>query len=284
MNKWGLVTEGGGMRGAYTAGCLKWLAEKNFEFATATSISATAVFNAYFVAHDIEALEKLGIELMSDKHNVGVLPAITELQLLGYHNMFDKLLRNVVPLYIDNIRKAKTLMQLGVYCMEDHEMIWVDNKLIDDKLRYLKASCVLPVAGRSVKIDGKHYLDGGVMTMMPIFRALELGNDRLFCITTKHESYVRTPNGKILSFFIDLMYRRYPKMRESINERVNIYYQEMDKVDELVKKGQAILMRPSRLYDVSRLKATKEDLAGLFELGYQDCENRKEEISAFFNR
>jgi len=282
MVKYGLVLEGGGMRAAYTAGCLKWLLENDIKFDNASAISATAVLNAYFIAEDVAAIEKLGVELMSDKHNVGVRPFFTELQLLGYNYMFKRLLKEQTPLNIEKLRQAKTLMQFGVYCKEDHQMKWVDNESCDEDLRYLKASVVLPVGGRSVKIAGKHYLDGGVMTMMPIFHAQDLANDRFFCITTKHESYVRTPNSKLLSRVIDLLYWRYPKMRESIKQRVAIYYQEIDRVTELVAKKQAIFMRPSVLVNVSRLSATKEDLVELFNVGYQDCQKRKAEIYEFF--
>ena len=282
--KYGIVSEGGGMRGAYTAGVLRWLLENDINFDNASSISATAVLMAYYVAEDKEALERLGVELMSDKHNVGWRPVVRELQLLGYHYMFNNLIKKKVPLNIENIRKSKTLMQLGVYCKETHELIWVDNKTFDDELKYLKATVLMPVAGRCPVIDGKHYMDGGVMTMMPIFHSMEFKNDRYFCITTKHASYVREPNGKFLSFVIDVLYHRYPRMRASIKDRVKTYYDEMGKIDELIKEGRGILMRPSRLLPVSRLSASKEDLAELYKLGYQDCEDRKEEIYKFMGK
>jgi predicted patatin/cPLA2 family phospholipase len=111
-----------------------------------------------------------------------------------------------------------------------------------------------------------------------------LGNDRFFFFFTKHESYVQKPNGGFLNFIIDLLYWRYPRMRKSIRGRVAIFYKEIDQVEELQKAGKAIFMRPSKLFNVSRLSATKEDLIGLFNLGYQDCEDRKAEIKAFFGK
>ena len=284
MNKYGLVLEGGGMRGAYTAGCLKWLLEKGIEFQTASAISATAVFNAYYLTGDKAALEKLGTELMSDKNNVGIIPILTELQILGYRHMFGKLLKKEVPLDFDKLRASSTLMQFGVYSKEEQKLHWIDNHSIDQDLKYLRASCVLPVACRAVKVGKQHFMDGGIETMMPIFHAQDIGNDRFFCVTTKHSSYVRTPNGKFLSFVIKWMYHRYPKLLASIDDRVNIYYREMGTIEDLVKENKAILMRPSRLINVSRLKATKDDLVELFNLGYSDCEDRKAEIMAFFGK
>ena len=281
MKKYALVTEGGGKRGAYTAGCLKWLIDHNIEFDSCNAISATAVFNSYFLAKDTKALETISTKLLNDKQNIGIIPVFREFQLMGYNFMFNHLLKREAPLDFEKVKQAKGKLQFGVYSKEEAKLVWVDNEMLAKHPGYLQASCVLPVAGRSVKIDKKHYLDGGIETMMPIFHAQATGNELFFCITTKHESYIREPNGKLLSFIINLLYFRYPKMIASINKRVEIYYQEMGRIEELIKDKKALLMRPSKLLNVSRLSASTKDLEELFEMGYQDCENRKEEIIMF---
>ena len=50
MSKLGLVLEGGGMRGAYTAGCLAWMIDQQLEVDYGVGISAGAVnICAYFL-------------------------------------------------------------------------------------------------------------------------------------------------------------------------------------------------------------------------------------------
>ncbi len=281
--KYGLVLEGGGMRGAYTAGCLKWLLENNIKFDHGCAISATAVLIVYYTTGDKEALEKIGIELMCDENNVGLKPLFKEGSLLGYKHMFNELLVNVVPINEQKVRNSDMEMEFGIYELETDSTVWVNNQTFDTELKRLHASCVLPIAGRKVKIGNNNYIDGGVNSMMPIFRSIEKGNDKFFCITTKHESYVRKPNSALIAKLLSFLYRKYPNMVRKTNlERVDIYNREIDEVEKLVKEKKAMFMRPSVLFDVSRLSATKEQLTGLFNQGYMDCENKKTEIYDFF--
>ena len=55
----------------------------------------------------------------------------------------------------------------------------------------------------------------------------------------------------------------------------------MDKVKDLCDKNEAILLRPTKNLGVSRFKGDHDQLDALFHLGYQDLEDRKEEILAF---
>jgi predicted patatin/cPLA2 family phospholipase len=281
--KIGLVLEGGGMRGAYTAGCLKWFLENDIIFDYAVSISATAIHLTTFVQENIQGLYDLSVRWVSDPRNIGFKTFLKEGQPVGYDFVFDYVLKDEVPLNIEKIRSAKQAMEFGVYEMDTDTQLWINNQQLDDNYRLLKASCVLPLGGRSIKFNNHRYIDGGVRSMMPIFRSIEMNMDKHVCITTKHESYVRKPNSGLISFLISLFYWRYPQMIKGIADRVAVYYREMGQIDELVKQGNALLLRPSKLFKVSRLSAEKKDLEALFLQGYMDCESKKAQLLAFIN-
>ena len=78
MSKIGLVLEGGGMRGAYTAGALAWLIDNNIEFKYGTGISSGAMHICSYFKKDKKALEDIGCRYMSDKRNVGIIPLLKE--------------------------------------------------------------------------------------------------------------------------------------------------------------------------------------------------------------
>lgn len=282
--KIGLVLEGGGMRGAYTAGCLKWLIEQNLYFDHACAISATAVFLEYYITKDVVSLEKLGRGLMCDKNNIGILPILKERTILGYNYIFDQILKKITPLSVEKIKQSKTLAEIGVYDLKSDSLVWIDNQTFDEDLQFLRASCILPLAGKTVSINDRKYMDGGVLSMLPIFHSEQAGNDKFFCITTKHKSYVRKPNGWLVAKLLKLVYgKEYPKLVKNANDdRVDIYNRELDEVERLVDLKKAIFMRPSTLSQVSRLRATEQELSGLFDRGYLDCEARKSEILDFF--
>ena len=44
------------------------------------------------------------------------------------------------------------------------------------------ASCAVPGLLPSVEVEGRHYLDGGVVDSIPVQRAIELGADRIFVL------------------------------------------------------------------------------------------------------
>ena len=54
--KTSLVLEGGGMRGAYTAGCLSWLLENSISFDSAYGISTGAVHLCSFLSENEDYL------------------------------------------------------------------------------------------------------------------------------------------------------------------------------------------------------------------------------------
>ncbi len=54
--------------------------------------------------------------------------------------------------------------------------------------RYLAATCSIPMAFPPVNIDGKRYVDGGIMGALPLWAAKEMGATRalaLNCLTTR---------------------------------------------------------------------------------------------------
>ena len=53
-------------------------------------------------------------------------------------------------------------------------------------------------------------------------------------------------------------------------------------VQDLEKQGKALLIRPSKDCGVTRLSGSYEQLEELFNLGYQDMEDRREDLYKFF--
>ena len=62
------------------------------------------------------------------------------------------------------------------------------------------ASCAIPAAFPSIKIDGRHLADGGITSNTPIKVARELGANRLIILPTGHACAIKTPpQGAIAS-------------------------------------------------------------------------------------
>ena len=167
--------------------------------------------------------------------------------------------------------------------MTEQELQYKNKYELDEHADILKASCTLPITGKMTKVDGNLYLDGGIDTMVSTARAKAKGYDKMLVIVTKDKNYVRKPNGFFVNILLRLLYGKYTKMLETLDHRTEAYYRQMDSVYELEKEGKGLLIRPSRDCGVKRFSGTIEQLDAMFNLGWQDMEDRKEDIIKFLS-
>lgn len=279
--RFGLILEGGGFRGCYTAGAMKWLYDNGIEMPYTVSISAAAAYSMYYIAKMFDRLHTFSTREIKDKHVIGLIPIFTEGNIVG----FDWLLKHCIqPDYeqlVNGIKNSNTIYEIGIYNMTKQELQYKRIDEMDSQGYLLKASCTLPVSGKMVEVDGDKYLDGGIEVMISVDQAKKTGHDKQLIIVTKDKNYVRKPNGFLLDTLIRIIYRKYPKMLKTLDGRVKAYYEQMDEVYRMEKEGDAILIRPTRDCGVKRFSGSYEALEEMYQLGWQDMEDRKEEIFRF---
>lgn len=272
-----LVLEGGGMRGAYTAGCLSWFIDEGIEFQGAYGISTGALHLATFLFKNKEWLKTISTEILQAKDNIGPIALIKEGQLVGYKSIFKKMnrrlgfdLKNLVTL---------TNAYIGLYELNEGKTVYIPIEKVNTEL--LIAACSLPLLGKVTKHEGFRYLDGGISDMIPIEQAIKDGYSKHFIIATKPLSYSRKPAKK---FIVKLMKNKY-KDCENISKDYEIrhinYQKQIALIKDLVDNGSAIYRCPSRITRVTRLGGSKDELVSLFEMGRADMENMREEIYNF---
>lgn len=281
MSKLGLVLEGGGLRAAYTAGVLRWFKDNHVNVDFVVGISSGALLATLFVADERDALKLLAVDYASKKENVGWSPMLREFAPVGYNYLFKEIIQNKLKLDMNKVIHASIPLEIGVYDLYDQQTLWLNNQDLDKEWKFVHAACVLPIAGRAVRIGKKRYLDAGLRSMISIDRSLANGCDRHIVITTKDKDFVRKQNSKPLQFVLDMMYLRFPTMRKQFRLRTGIYYEEKAKVEALEEKGEAIFLRPSKDLGVKRFSGDYDQLKALYDLGYQDSEDRKEQILSF---
>ena len=217
---------------------------------------------------------------MSDKKNVGWIPLLKEHRYVGYDYMFDHLLPEVVHFDVSPLREEKANLEFGIYDLNRCQTDFYGSESLDDGLRMIKAACTLPIAGRIVDYQSHRFLDGGISVMIPLERALEKGCDRNIVIITKPEGYVRKPAGAFMRWLMKFNYPHYPKMVYDYTHRHENYKKQMARIEEEVKAGRSVLIRPSKSIPVKRFSGDPENLKKLYELGYQDMEAHREAIFA----
>lgn len=277
----GLVLEGGGFRGCYTAGALKWLLDNGIHMPYSVSISAATAYAFFYSVGNVKAMKDVSTKGVKDKNVLGVSAFFREGGFVGYNYLRDHYL---LPYYDDALKQLKTSnneVEVGIFNMDKEQLEYFGKNDFDDKASHIKASCVLPITGKMTTINGEKFLDGGIKHMVSIERSEATGHDKNLVIVTKDKNYVRKPNSPIVSFLLRVLYGKYKKTLATIDTRVETYYEEMNWVYRREEEGKAILIRPSRDCGVGRFSGTMEQMEDMFQLGWQDMEDRKEDIFKF---
>lgn len=284
MEKIGLVLEGGGVRGAYTAGALSWLKDNSISFDYSVGISSGAVYLTCFLADNMQAARMMSTKYAAGPECVGYQAFLKEGHYVAYKYIFDKCLKEKEHLTMAPIREKKPEMEVGAYDLGEGKTCWFGPEDLDDDLVLLRGTCALPLASAVVEYKGRRLLDGGITKMVPIERAQEKGCTKFMVITTKPRDYVRKPAAPIVEFLMGIVYKECPQAAKDYHVRHLNYNHQMDIVRSLADENKAILCCPSRTIKVSRWKGDEEKCKELYQLGYDDMEARREEILAFMKK
>lgn len=280
--KKGLILEGGGLRGAYTAGVCTWLVNHGVDFDVHLGISSGAMYAIGTALKDVELIKGMGITYAQDKRIIGFSSMLKTGRPVNYTYLFEVVVKQKLGLSADRIRSIPSRVEYGVYSLDEQSTHFISQHETDDDLLLLKAATVLPIAGADVMVNGRLFMDGGVTTMIPIRRATELGVEKMIVVTTKADNFVRKDNAPLTQFLLDVLYRNYKRLLREFRERKEVYNAEMAEVKRLAAEGTVLWIHPSKDFGAKRFAATPEQLQGMFDLGLADCEARKDEILNFF--
>jgi len=184
------VLGGGGHRGSYEVGMLKALSEHGIrpDVILGTSIGAV---NGAMLAHDptpagVAALERVWRDVdFSDVFPGGLwnraLSLVRQRTYLHDNEAFRAWLEGLLG--TGTVEELDVPFQCVAACIEDAAERWFTGGSLVDAIL---ASSAVPGLLPPVEIDGKHYVDGGVVNSIPISRAYELGARTVFVMHVGH--------------------------------------------------------------------------------------------------
>lgn len=174
--KTGLILEGGGLRGIFTAGVLDYFLEKNINFDNCIGVSAGACLGASYMSKQY----KRGYDAIADHINKRQYASFYNLITTGDFFSVDYAYRRIVeefnPFDNETYMKNPTKFQVVITNVETGQAEYPEVKDAIKELIYIRASASLPFLSRIVEIEKKIYLDGGVSDAIPIKKSIENGN------------------------------------------------------------------------------------------------------------
>lgn len=278
----GLVLEGGGMKGVYTAGVLDFFLDKELEFENVYGVSAGACTMCSYLSKQKGRGRDTMTDYLNDKHYMGLFSMATTGDIFGVDMNYDLVPNYLNPYDYETFNKYKGNAYAVVTNIETGEAEYAKLTDMHEGIQYVRASSSLPLVSRNVKIGNNLYLDGGIADPIPIKKSIEDGNVKNIVVMTKPVGFRRQPEGMLKA--IKLKYHKYPKVYELMANRHITYNETMDYIEAEAKKGSIILIRPKVDTHIARMEKDKDKLLALYEEGYNEAKEQYENIIEYLNK
>ena len=194
--KLGLVIEGGAMRSVYSAGGAVALAQMGFSevFDEVYATSAGVMNASYFLSNQ----PMVGITVYYDSCTSAMfMNPLRVWKVLDIDYLFDQVITVDKPLDVEKVLASRTTFFVSAIDRKTGEGFLINTKQSKTRLLdILKAATAMPVLyNRSVPVDGRRCIDGGLAIPFPLPQALANGcTDVLVLLTRPPEYRSRRPS------------------------------------------------------------------------------------------
>ncbi|MFK9092956.1 patatin family protein [Bacillus salipaludis] len=278
----GLVLEGGGMRGVYTAGILEYFLEQDLFFPYVIGVSAGACNAASYLSKQKGRNKIVTIEYASDPRYISWKNYFKNRQFFGMDFIFDEIPNKHVPYHYDEFYNSPSEFVVGTTdCLTGEPVYFKKQDYEKDLLTVLRASSSLPFIAPEIRYKDKILLDGGISDPIPIKKAQKDGFKKNIVILTRNEGYLKKPSK--LQFLVGRKYPEYKGLQQSLRKRYQTYNETVAYLEDEEKSGNALIIRPTEPLQVGRMERNPKRLDDLYNQGYEDAKNSISSILNYIN-
>lgn len=278
--KTGLVLEGGGMRGLFTAGILDVLLEHGIEVDGVVGVSAGAIFGSNYKSRQMGRALRYNTRFCRDPRYVSLRSLLRTGDLYEERFCYHELPNVLDP--FDRATYAANPVEFHVVCTDVLTGRAVYHRCDsgnEEDIQWMRASASMPLVSRVVDIGPHRLLDGGIADSIPIEWAREAGYARNIVILTQPAGFRKKRSRA--SFLLKMLLRRHPVLASAMARRPEIYNRALDRLESLEKAGEVLVLRPSGKLAISRTERDPEKLRDTHGLGVEAARERLEEMRAF---
>ena len=283
MEKCGLVLEGGGMKGIYTAGVLEYFMENDLYFENCYGVSAGACHLCSYISKQKRRAYRVALDYLEDKNYCSVKSLLTTGDLFNADMCYNKIPNKLDPYDYKTASKYEGNAYAVVTNIRTGKPEYMPMREMYKDTIAVRASASLPLLSRAVKIGTEFYLDGGIADAVPIRHAIADGNQKNVVILTKEVGYVRQMASQSTRNLVKLRYVKYPKLHELISDRHIRYNETLRFLEEEKEAGRAFVIRPQRPNDIGRIEKDRKKMELLYKIGYQDAKECYEDLLKFLH-
>lgn len=275
----GLVLEGGGMKGIYTAGVLDFFLDKDMMFSSVYGVSAGACHMCSYLSKQRGRALDISIDYLDTRKYCSVESLLTTGDLFNVQMCYEMIPDYLYPYDHEAFEQYQGKAYSVVTNIETGRPEYLRLRDMCKDIIKVRASASLPLVSRNVKINGRNYLDGGISDAIPLQKSIVDGNQKNIVVMTKEVGFVRKPSTQL--GLIKMRYLKYPKVYDLMLERHINYNDTLDYIERQQENGQAFVIRPKKVSNVGRIEKDRDKLIALYEEGYQDAADCYEELKAY---
>ena len=263
----GLVLEGGGMRGLFSAGVMDTMLEHNVKVDGVVGVSAGACFGCNYVSRQIGRVLRYNINMKYEPRYMGLRPLFTEGNLMGgefaYHTLPDVL----DPFDKETFAKSQT--EFHIVCTDVYTGAPIYKRMqapVDyNFMEWIRASSALPLVSKPVSVDGLLMLDGGMSDSIPLKYFQKQGFERNIVILTQPKGF-KKERTKLMPLFKAFM-RKYPAIIDVMNRRHIMYNEQLDYLAQEEKAGRIIVVAPEDTLPIGRTEQNVKKMKIVHQMG-----------------
>ncbi|MDO4977337.1 MAG: patatin family protein [Eubacteriales bacterium] len=264
----GLILEGGGMRGVYTAGVLDAFLENDVEFSSVYGVSAGSCQACSYLTKQKGRGVRTVVNYVNDPEYCSVKSLVKTGDMFGVDFCYSK-----IPYVLDPVDSAAFQDYKGKFYavltnLETGEAEYIRVKDMEKQIWAVRASSSLPLLSRTIIAKGRPFLDGGVADPIPLKRSIATGNKKNVVILTRDASYRKESNPLVP--IMKLRYKKYPNFVDRMADRHIRYNETLDYLNDLEEKGEVFVIRPQYPVEVDRLEKDKDKLMVLYNQGLEE--------------
>ena len=269
-NDTALVLEGGGMRGVFTCGVLDCFMDHQIRFPYTIGVSAGACNGLSYISRQRGRAKYSNIDLLDKYNYIGLRHLLRKRNIMDFDLLFTEFPEHILPYDYDAYFSSPERYEMVTTNCLTGEANYFEEK--SDKKRLIdivRASSSLPFVCPITYVDNIPMLDGGIVDSIPLQRAMDEGYASYVVVLTRNKGYRKeTKDIRVPSF----IYRKYPRIREALNNRSLCYNKQLEMVEALEKEGRVQVIRPLEPVNVDRIERNVNKLTTFYEEGYRCAE------------
>lgn len=270
------------MRGMFTAGVTDVMMEAGIEFDGAIGVSAGAAFGCNYKSKQIGRAFRYNFKYCADKRYSGIGVLLREGNLFSKEFCYEELPTKLDPFDFDAYKNNPMEFYLVCTDVETGKPVYHAYEGWEDQgFEWFRATTSMPMVSQIVEIGGQKLLDGGISDSVPVQFFESIGYDRNVVILTQPRGYTKKKN-KLLPL-MKLLYRKYPKMVETMANRHNEYNETLSNIQEQERLGKLLVICPEEDLHIGRAEKNPDELRRVYEIGRKVAQQQIEKIKSYLN-